>query len=251
MIGASAPNDLLCIGHRGASGHEPENTLRSISRALELGVDGIEIDVQWVDGELVVFHDTRLDRTTNGRGPLAHQTFAQLRALDAGQGERIPTLREVCELLGRRVFLNIELKSRGTARPVAALIDELVAERGWSHRDFLLSSFFRGELRAFRALAPPQIPVGLLLARPSPFFLRAARLLGATTVHPALRFTSARLVEEAHRGGLKVFVYTVNEAAELARMRALGVDGVFTDFPERVREIPSFTAQSSRQPQES
>src|SRR5947208_10529090 len=83
---------LLCIGHRGACGHEPENTLRSIRRALELGAQGVEIDVRFVDGELVVFHDARLERTTNGRGQLARKSFADLRALDAGLGERIPTL---------------------------------------------------------------------------------------------------------------------------------------------------------------
>ena len=103
---------FLCIGHRGACGHEPENTLRSIRRALELGAHGVEIDVRLVHGELLVMHDAKLDRTTNGRGYLARKSLEVLRALDAGQGERIPTLREVFETVHRRAFINIELKGR-------------------------------------------------------------------------------------------------------------------------------------------
>ena len=89
---------MLCFGHRGARGHEPENTLRSVRRALELGADGIEVDVHFTAGELLVIHDETLERTTDGKGRVAAQTFAYLRSLDAGQGERIPTLAEVCEL---------------------------------------------------------------------------------------------------------------------------------------------------------
>lgn len=110
---------LLCIGHRGAKGHEPENTLRSIRKAIELGTPCIEIDVHHVDGHLVVFHDDRLERRTNGIGNLAEQSFEYLRSLDAGNGERIPTLQEVCETIGPGIGLNIELKGPGTATPVA------------------------------------------------------------------------------------------------------------------------------------
>jgi glycerophosphoryl diester phosphodiesterase len=228
----SSPNRPLCIGHRGACGHEPENTLRSIRRALEMGVDGIEIDVQRVEGELVVFHDAKLDRTTNGRGYLKRQTFAYLRSLDAGAGERIPTLREVTEAIARRAFLNIELKGAGTARPVAELIAELMAREGWTPEHFIVSSFLRRELRDFRAVADPRIPVGVLLARPTRLWLRTARLFQASAIHPPVQLTSARFVERAHRHGLKVFAYTVNTPAGMERMRQMGVDGVFTDFPE-------------------
>ena len=221
---------FLCIGHRGARGHEPENTLRSIRRALDLGANGIEIDVWWVDGELIVFHDSKLDRTTNGRGLLSRKTFAQLRTLDAGQGERIPTLREVCDTVARRALLNIELKGPRTAAPVAALIREYVAGHGWRYEDFLVSSFSRRELRA---IDDPHIPIGLLLTRPSRLCWFNARRVRAVAVHPALRYARKPFVAEAHRRGLKVFVYTVNAPADIARLRAWGVDGVFTDFPER------------------
>jgi glycerophosphoryl diester phosphodiesterase len=224
---------MLCIGHRGASGTEPENTLRSIRSALELGAGAVEIDVRLVRGELLVFHDARLDRTTNGHGLFARKPLDYLRSLDAGLGEQIPTLREVCATVARRGFINIELKGRRTAGPTATLLRELIAEQGWKHEHFLVSSFLRRELRAFREADGGHTPLGLLLARPTRLFLRQARLLGAVSVHPPLRYTNARLVERAHEHGLRVYVYTVNEPAALERMRALGVDGVFTDFPER------------------
>lgn len=226
---------MLCIGHRGACGHEPENTLRSVRRALELGVDGIEIDVQLVDGELVVLHDARLERTTSGTGLAARHTFAELRALDAGCGERIPTLREVVETIGRRAFLNIELKGRGTAGPVARLVAEFVRERGWAWEDFLVSSFLRRELRRLRAEGDPCIPVGVLMRVATRFGFAAARRLGAAAVNPALGGLTRRWVERAHAEGRRVFVFTVNAPEDLARMREWGVDGVFCDFPERVR----------------
>jgi glycerophosphoryl diester phosphodiesterase len=205
-----------------------------VRRALAFGVQGIEVDVQLVDGELVIFHDTRLDRTTNGRGPLARQRFTALRELDAGLGEKIPTLREVCEAVERRAFLNIELKGRGTALPVAALLEELLGHRGWAPGDFLLSSFRVRELRRLRAIAGPEIPVGLLLARPTQFWRRTGRALRITSVHPPARLVTARFVKQAHDEGWKVFPYTVNRPEQLARIRAMGADGAFTDFPELV-----------------
>lgn len=231
----TAPDStFLCIGHRGACGHEPENTLRSVRRALELGAHGIEIDVWFVDGELLVFHDAKLERTTDGRGNLSWKTFAQLRALDAGLGERIPTLREVFETVDRRAFINIELKGRRTAGPVRALIAEFVEQHGWRWEDFVVSSFHRTELRA---VSDPRIPIALLLTRPTRLSMLSARRVRAVAVNPALRYVTRRFVEDAHRRGLKVFVYTVNDPADLARLRDWGVDGVFTDFPERALPV--------------
>jgi glycerophosphoryl diester phosphodiesterase len=225
---------FLCIGHRGACGHEPENTLCSIRRALELGADGVEIDVQLVQGELLVMHDAKLDRTTNGRGYLARKPLALLRSLDAGKGERIPTLREVFTTVDRRAFINVELKGRRTAGPVCSLIEEFVQRHGWTYENFLVSSFHRRELRA---ITDPKIPIGLLLTRPTRLYAFSARRLRACAVHPAVRFVTAQFVEDAHRRGLRVYPYTANTPSEIAHLRALGVDGVFTDFPERVVKI--------------
>ncbi len=222
---------MICIGHRGACGHEPENTLRSVRRALELGAEGIEIDVYFVDGELVVFHDAKLDRTTNGKGVLARKTFAFLRTLDAGKGERIPTLREVFEEVGRRAFINVELKGARTANPVSTLIHEYVTRHHWRYEDFIVSAFNRRELRA---VSDPKIPIALLLTKPTRLYGLSARRVRASAVNPAARFVTKKFVENAHARGLRVFPYTVNTPAEISRLRHLGVDGVFTDFPERV-----------------
>jgi glycerophosphoryl diester phosphodiesterase len=225
------PAPFLCIGHRGARGHEPENTLRSVRRALELGVDGIEVDVHLCEGRLVVIHDRRVDRTTNGRGRVSRKRFDALRALDAGRGEQIPTLEEVIEVINRRVFLNVELKGRGTAGPVREVIERAVREAGWSYGDFLVSSFHRQELRA---LAGGPIPLGILFSRRPRDFARLAAELGATALNTPLRYTTVKFIEAAHALGLRVFVYTVNAPADIHRIRTAGADGIFTDFPDRV-----------------
>jgi glycerophosphoryl diester phosphodiesterase len=227
------PNkEMLCIGHRGAMGHAPENTIRSVRRALELNVKYIEVDVFFVDGELLVFHDERLERTTNGSGYLCDHSFEVLRTLDAGEGERIPTLAEVCDELQSRASINIELKGPGTAEPVASHIAGLLA-KGWDVRSILVSSFNHRELAAFTVLAP-EVPIGVLLGDLPLDDAKCASDLTAFSVHASLDGIDARFVEDAHRRGLKVFVYTVNHPDDIERMHQLGVDGVFTNLPENV-----------------
>ena len=147
------PEKLFCFGHRGACGHEPENTVRSVRRALELGADGVEVDVHFADGHLVVIHDDTLERTTDGHGCVAKKTFDHLRSLDAGLGEHIPTLAEIFDAVNRRGVINVELKAPHTAAPVAALIAEYVNRRGWSYDDFLVSSFDHAQIREAKKYA--------------------------------------------------------------------------------------------------
>ncbi len=224
---------LFCFGHRGARGHEPENTVRSVRRALELGAAGVEVDVYFVEGRLVVIHDNTLDRTTNGLGPVMEKTFAQLRSLDAGKGEKIPTLEEVFDAVNRHAIVNVELKGPRTAAPVVALIHDYVERRGWRFEDFLVSSFDHAQLRETKMLRS-EIRLGALFEDPLPELVSRAARLGAWSIHVSRRVVAPELVGEAHRRGLKIFVYTVNEPVELAGLDALGVDGVFTDYPERV-----------------
>ncbi len=228
---------LFCFGHRGARGHEPENTLRSIRKALELGADGVEVDVYQVDGELVVIHDRTLGRTTNGTGFVQRQSFARLRSLDAGQGEKIPTLAEVFETVRQRAVINVELKGPRTAAPVVGLIDQYVRQRGWRYEEFLVSSFTHAQLRAVKRLRP-EIRLGVLVDKIPRGLIALAGRLGAWSVNlPGQRVTSG-LVTEAHRCGLKVLAFTVNDPKEILRLEQLGVDGVFSDYPERVTRRP-------------
>jgi len=226
-------DDFICFAHRGASGHEPENTLLAIERAIALGASWIEIDIYAVEDELVVIHDNRLEATTNGVGDVTQQSLAYLRTLDAGKGQRVPLLREVFELVRRRVGINVELKGVGTAAPVVKLIHHYIADHGWHQGQILLSSFNHDELAEVRRL-DPDIRIGALGYGIPPEYAKFAQDLGAVSVHTGLAFVNQALVDDAHRRGLKVFVYTVNHPDDLKRMQAMGVDGVFTDYPERV-----------------
>ena len=225
---------LLCIGHRGAMGHEPENTLSSIRKALALGAKCVEVDVICVDGHLIVIHDDRLERTTNGVGCVSDQSFEYLRSLDAGGGQRIPTLEEVCTAIDAQACLNIELRRPNAAAPVAEIISNLI-ERGWDKDSILVSSFNHRELLEMKRLNG-EVKLGVLMPGCLDDAASSAEDLGAFSVHPALKFVNERFVDDAHARNLKVYVYTVNDPKDIARMQQLGVDGVFTDYPERVVE---------------
>ena len=220
---------MLVIGHRGAMGHAPENTLASVEVAIGLGVDAVEIDVHLVESELVVIHDDRLDRTTNGSGPLSSTTFEELRALDAGAGERIPTLDEVLEVVDGRVGINVELKGPGTARPTVKALER--HRDAWRDR-VVVSSFDHDMLREV-SRAAPELRLGALVRSASRSPVRDATELGAYAVHPPAAIVDTALVADAHAAGLHVFPFTVDEAQEFARLRSLGVDGVFTNYPDR------------------
>ncbi len=227
------PPKLFCFGHRGACGHEPENTIRSVRRALELGADGVEVDVYFADGQLVVIHDDTLARTTNGHGRVMEKPFTYLRSLDAGLGEQIPTLAEIFDAVNRRVVINVELKGLHTAAHVAALIARYITQHGWSYDDFLISSFDHEQLRETKRLCP-EIRIGALIEKTSHDLIKQMKELDAWSLHATTNLVSPKLVADAHERGLKVFIYTINEPQEIARMKMLNVDGVFSDFPDRV-----------------
>jgi glycerophosphoryl diester phosphodiesterase len=221
---------MLCIGHRGAMGYRPENTLASFSLALEMGCPWVELDVYCVGREILVIHDDRLDRTTNGKGRLANQSLPYLRGLDAGSGQQIPLLAEVVDLINRRGGINVELKGSGTAGPVCELLEQYVAN-GWDRDQFLISSFDHDEL----ARTDARFRRGALFGRRSRGNLVAkAKRLDAWSINLDLARANQAIVDDAHENGLVVLVYTVNEADDIRRMRDLGVDGVFTNYPDRV-----------------
>ena len=224
---------MLCIAHRGASGHEPENTLRAMRRAVKLGADMVELDVQNVEGEAVVIHDHRLDRTTNGRGYVEESSLAYVRSLRAGKTERLPLLREVLDTVDRRAAVNIEIKTPAATMLVGAIVNEYLGSRGWRPTDFLISSFDFRQLRLIKRLVP-RVRTGALLAGVPLSFSDLRKRLGAWSVNACVEFVDREFVRNAHRAGLKVLVWTVNYPEDIARLRTWGVDGVITDFPERV-----------------
>ena len=224
--------ELLCIGHRGAMGHAPENTLSSIRKALALGTPCMEIDVYSVDGHLVVFHDSRLERTTNGTGYLLDQKFDDLRKLDAGNGEKIPTLKEAFEAINLNAGVNIELKGPDTANPVVNIIANM-RESGWNDDLVLVSSFNHRELSLVNKL-DPRIKLGAMMVGLPMDDAAFAESLGAYSVHLSIEFIDRRFVKDARARHLRVFVFTVDHPEDIDKMRELGVDGVFTNYPERV-----------------
>ena len=225
---------MLRIGHRGACGYEPENTLRSFHTALQLRVDMVELDVHVCrSGEIVVIHDSKVDRTTGGTGYVADKTLDELRTLDAGKGEKIPTLQEVLALVNRKVKVNIELKGAGTAKPVFQLLEKHVREFGWSYGDFLISSFNHDELKEFRRLSR-EFSIGVLTLDIPTGFVEFAEEIGAYSVNVWVESISRELVDDARRRGIRVFVWTVDDRDDIERMRSLGVDGIFSNYPDRL-----------------
>lgn len=228
----------LVIAHRGASAYRPENTLAAYELAIEMGADMIEIDLHRTrDGAIVVTHDEDLSGL-GGRGEIAAATLSEVRSLDAGRGERVPTLDEVLERFGRRIPFNLELK-RGAAGPyegLEAAALEAVERRGLLERT-LFSSFYDDVLARLRALSA-RARIALLLSRhhPQGALERAARL-GAEAVNPERRLATPALVQAAHGAGLDVHVFTVDADEELRRLVELGLDGIFTNVPDRLRRL--------------
>lgn len=232
------------LAHRGASGHAPENTLAAFRVAEQLGADGFELDVQVTrDGVPVVIHDETLNRTTNGRGLVIEHTLAEIRALDAGSwygrafaGEKIPTLAEVIAAFGGRLFLNIELKNSYLDMPdLEAKTIQLIRAANIQNR-VLISSFHHGSMQRFHQMAP-DIPTGLLYDCCIVDVVAYAKRLGASAIHPYYSTVRAAEVEEAHRNGLAVNVWTVNEPQEMQKMITLPVDAIITNTPERLRQV--------------
>ncbi|MCH7370858.1 glycerophosphodiester phosphodiesterase [Aeromonas sp. MR16] len=223
---------MQIIAHRGASGLAPENTLKAMALAIELGVSAIELDVQQADGELWVFHDRRLERCTDGHGVLAQQSRAYLARLDAGEGEHIPTLWQVMTLIAGRCELHIELKGAHTAEPVAALTRRAERELGFTPAQWVVSSFHHPELARFARLRP-ELRLGALTANLPLQHARFAEQLGAWSLNCDVDFVDAGLVADAHRRGLRVLVYTVDEPSDRDTLAAMGVDGIFTNRPDR------------------
>jgi glycerophosphoryl diester phosphodiesterase len=232
----------VIFAHRGASAHAPENTLAAFRLAVEMGADAIELDAKLTsDGEVVVIHDQTLDRTTGFSGRVNQSSLVELRRLDAGSffspkyaGEKIPSLAEVFETVGKQIFINVEITNY--ASPFDALpvkVVELV--RNYNLEDWVLfSSFHPLNLLRTRWMIP-QVPVGVLAEKGKPgrwarSFL--GRLVSPKIVHPNLSDTDQALILAQHDSGRRVHVWTVDDPVDMRRLFNLKVDGIFTDDPQ-------------------
>ncbi len=231
MTISSAP-PLVCFAHRGASGHEPENTLRSFSKALALGAPWIEFDVRAVEDEAIVFHDRTLTRCAKRFGFIDRQSLAAVRSYDVGKGERIPLLSEVLALIRGKAKAQVELKGFGSASAAARVIKEALVQ-GWQARDFLVSAFDQIELSIFKG-EHPEIPIGLLVYGYPINLDEMIRTFEPISLHLHIDAVTTQRIADARAKGLAVYVYTANETHDIETLRDMGVDGLFTNFPDRV-----------------
>lgn len=225
-------NKPLCIGHRGLSGFAPENSLAAITKAIEMGVDAVEIDIYLIDGELVVFHDDNLERMTGLNESIYKCSFEQLRQLNLGQGQPIPTLAEVWYLVAGKVGLNIEIKGCESGLALAAFL----SQPNLKSVDLVVSSFDHAQLTEFKRQMP-EIEVAPLFEVWAEEAINLASQLDAVSINIDRKTITKQLVEKVHQAGFKLFVYTVNDETEITRLMEWGVDGFFSDQPEKVLKV--------------
>jgi glycerophosphoryl diester phosphodiesterase len=233
------------FAHRGASAYAPENTLAAFQLAHEMGVEGVELDVQMTkDGELVVIHDETVDRTTNGTGWVKDLTLKELKTLNASMGnesyprEKVPTLGEVFDLLAEtQMVVNVEIKNGRVLYPgIAERLLQMIDMRNWEYR-VTISSFNHvtlAHIRQIGSLVYTGVIFQDILHEPWNY----AHHMWATALHPHFLYVDgmADLVQEAHNSLLEINVWTVDEVADIDRMLARGVDGLITNYPDRAKE---------------
>jgi glycerophosphoryl diester phosphodiesterase len=242
---------IIRIAHRGASGqgHAPENTLAAFREAIEIGVDGVECDVHCTkDGAVVVVHDDTLNRTTDMKGVVEEMTLDEVKKADAGSwfdprfaGERIPTLKEVLELTKGKVITVIEVKPEGITGKVVGEIEKAAAAD-----DVVLQSFHSSAVSSARELSP-RVPRALLVGGKTAIrrllgvleLIQKAAETGAGVLNLSSRIITPKIVEESHRRGISVWAWTVDDEAGMKRLTAMGVDGITSNYPRKLRSALS------------
>ncbi|CAN5358250.1 glycerophosphodiester phosphodiesterase [soil metagenome] len=244
----------LIIAHRGASGSAPENTLSSFKKAIDVGVDFVELDIHLSkDGELIVIHDATLDRTTTGKGPVQDKTLAELQQLDAGswygeafKNEPLPTLRQVLELVNGQTKVLIEIKSpkdglyKGIEQKTLDLIKELNAY-SWCEMQSFHPEVVENWMAIDTQVTVYQLIVGALVGISYDDQVRWGNGIGnnkrVAGINPSSRFAKAKYIKKLHEAGYLCFVWTINEPEEMTKLMKKGVDGIITNYPERLKKL--------------
>lgn len=231
---------IIMTAHRGASGFAPENTLASIRKAMEIGADYSELDVQLSkDGKVVLIHDKTLDRTTNGKGPISEWNLADLQTLDAGfwfdekfKDEPLPTLEQVIELVKGKMKLNIEIKVSEFNQELADKVVDLVRSEKFK-KDCMITSFDQPTVEYVRKVAP-ELKVGLIFGKDykDSVFIGNWQVLSSNEAN-----INEKFMTKAHNAGKHVHVWTVNDEKEMNKLIKLGVDGIITNYPDRMKKV--------------
>lgn len=225
---------MLKIAHRGASGYAPENTLKAFRLGIKQGADGMEFDIRTCKtGEPVIIHDATLKRTTNGKGYVRRKTLKELKSLDAGDGEQIPTLEEVLEAFAGKVWLFLEIKDAASIKPTAALVKKYGERVGYDKMPVI--GFNLRWLAAVKKINP-KILIGATPSDsgiPQNFFTKAKQM-NAWSANPCIKLLTPAHMKAARENGLRITTWTANSKRDIDKARKLGVDAVLGDFPDRL-----------------
>jgi glycerophosphoryl diester phosphodiesterase len=225
---------MLKIGHRGARGHEPENTLIGFQKAIDLRVDRIELDVHLsLDGELIVIHDETIDRMTDGKGYVNYYSLAELKRFRIEKDQSIPTLTEVLNLIDQRCDVNIELKSYDTADKVVDLIENFITDKHWNYDQFVVSSFNWTALQQV-AFLNSAIRIGVLTEANLDLALAFAKFIQAKSIHPHYHLLTAENTAQLQDKGFEVLTWTINDPEDIRKIKSFNVNGIISDFPDRI-----------------
>ena len=228
--------DIIVIGHRGAMGHALENTIESVEKAIDLKVDGIEIDVfKSKSGELIVYHDPSLSRLSNSTAFIEQITIDSIKKVELIGGLSIPTLNEVIDIIPEKIFLNIELKGENTAYETNKIIIKYLSESNLTSSKFIISSFRWDELKKFRNINK-DIPIAILVDSLYKIdnAIKLAKEINAVALNPNNKFITKKIVKKIQSNNIKVYPYTINTPKNIKRMKSIGVDAIITDYPERI-----------------
>ncbi len=227
---------MKIFAHRGASGLYPENTQSAIKAAVDIHVDGIEVDVQSCLDDYMIIHDTWLDRTTNGRGKVNNLTREQIQQFDAGNGEYVPTLSQLLDWVNNNTLINLELKHTFSLDKFVILIEASVAANKLSRDNLLVSSFDHHQLMWLKQQLP-WVKIGALTASIPINYAEFAQRLHAYSIHIDKNFINHEFVADAKKRDLQVYAYTVDKQEDIEQMLRYGVDGVFTNYPCNTKMI--------------
>ena len=228
--------NVLRIGHRGSKGYIAENTLESINHAILLGVDGIEIDIfKCLSGELVLSHENDLKRLTGKSGQLEKLTLNELKKFLVVGKYNIPTLIDVLTKIETPLFVNIELKGLNTAQPTSKIISDISTNTSWSFEHFIVSSFNWDELELFRSV-DKNTPVGVLVSKSMSIneAIEFGKNINAQAIHPNFKLLNDKAVKKIKNNGFKIYTWTVNDEDDINFMKKLKVDGIISDYPDRI-----------------
>ena len=229
--------DILVVGHRGAMGHVLENTIESIQKAIELNVDGIEIDVfKSKTGELVVYHDPFLSRLSNSNAFIEQISLDSIKKVELIGGYFIPTLKEIVDIIPEKIFLNIELKGQDTSFETNKIITNYLKTYNFPISKFIISSFRWDELKKIRSINK-EIPIAILVDSLHKIndAIKLAKQINAFALNPNKNFITKEIVNNIQSNNIKVYPYTINTPRNIRRVRSMGVDAIITDYPERIK----------------